>query len=40
MKLAKAEKAAGDAGRHMGMQPYLPAELRASSEAFDIDVIE
>ena len=40
MKLAKAEKAASDAGKAMVMQPYLPAQLRASAEAFDIDVLE
>jgi hypothetical protein len=40
MKLAKAEKAAADAGKAMVLQPYLPRQLRSSAEAFDIDVLE
>ncbi len=40
MKLAKAEKAAGDAGRSFQMQPYLPSQLRAGGSSFDIDILE
>ncbi len=40
MKLAKAEKAAADAGKAMVMQPYLPRQLRSQAEAWDIDVLE
>ena len=40
MKLAKAEKSASDAGKTMRVKPYLPAQLRAGSQAFDIETIE